>query len=94
MSTDHIDGGFDCGRIKELLPDYLDRNLQDKICQELRSHLEECEDCRIFVKTVETTIILYKHCPERDVPEEVRLDLRSLMRERYEKSRRDEGEDS
>ncbi len=85
MSTKHLGHGFDCSRIKELLPDYLDHELQDQICQQLRAHLEECEDCRIFVKTVETTIVLYKHCPEREVPEEVRLDLRALIQARHRK---------
>ena len=82
MCTEPLRKGFDCGRLKELLPDYLDQGLQEKICDELRKHLEECEDCRIFVKTVETTIVLYKHCPKCDVPEKIRIDLREHLRVR------------
>jgi len=82
MSTEHLHPHFDCNKLKELLPDYLDSELQEQICNELRTHLEECEDCRIYVKTVETTIVLYKHCPERDVPDEVRIDLREYLRKK------------
>ena len=82
MSTEHLHPRFDCNKLKELLPDYLDKELQEQICAELRAHLEECEDCRIFVKTVETTIVLYKHCPDRDLPEEVRIDLRDRLRKK------------
>ena len=80
MSTKPFKKGFDCGQLKEHLPDYLDKSLQDHVCEIVNAHLEECEDCRIFVKTVETTMILYKHCPGCDIPEEVRIDLRQHLR--------------
>lgn len=80
MSTKPLGHGFDCGKLKEMLPDYLDSALKENLCRELRAHLDECEDCRIYVKTVEMTIVLYKHCPGSDVPEEVRIDLRERLR--------------
>ncbi len=84
MSTEPIKRGFDCRKIKELLPDYLDQTLQEEVCEHLKAHLAECDDCRIFIKTVETTIVLYKHCPGSDVPEEVRFDLRQSLRAKIE----------
>ena len=87
MSTKPLGPRVDCNRIKELLPDYLDRSLQEAICKELQEHIDACEDCRIYVKTVETTIILYKHCPDRDVPEEVRIDLRTILKARIEEKK-------
>ena len=73
--------------VEELLPDYLDRDLQDRICAEVRAHLEECEDCRVYVESIETTIVLYKQCPGADVPDEVRIDLRKHIRAHLEKKR-------
>jgi predicted anti-sigma-YlaC factor YlaD len=90
MSTEPIKRGFNCREIKKLLPEYLDQNLQEEVCEHLKAHLEECEDCRIFVKTAETTIILYKHCPGSDVPDEVRIDLRQSLRARIEGRRGEE----
>ena len=84
MSTEPIKRGFDCRKIKEILPEYLDKNLREEVCKHLEAHLAECEDCRIFVKTVETTVVLYKHCPGSDVPEEVSIDLRQSLRARIE----------
>lgn len=89
MSTELTGKPFDCGRLKELLPDYLDPDLQDQVCVEVRAHLEECEDCRVFVKTVETTIVLYKERPHHEVPEEVRIDLRNLIRVKVEGRKKD-----
>ena len=84
MSTEPLGPAFDCSRLKELLPDYLDNELQEQVCSELRAHLEECEDCRIFVKTVEMTIVLYKHCPDKDVPQKVSIDLKEKLRLRLQ----------
>ena len=84
MSTDSFKKGFDCSRLKEVLPDYLDKTLQEHICAELRRHLDECEDCRIFVKTVETTIVLYKHSACHEVPEVIRIDLRRQLKLKIE----------
>jgi predicted anti-sigma-YlaC factor YlaD len=88
MSTEITRKPFDCGEIKELLPDYLDSELQGQVCTEIKRHLENCEDCRIFVKTVETTIVLYKESPHHDVPEEVSIDLRNLLRIKVEERKK------
>ena len=84
MSTEPIKRGFNCREIKKLLPEYLDQNLQEEVCEHLKAHLEECEDCRIFVKTVETTVGLYKHCPGSDLPDKVRSDKLQSLRSRIE----------
>lgn len=91
MSTKSSEHPFDCSQLKEILPDYLDRSLRNEICAEIRSHMEECEDCRIYVETIETTLVLYKHCPENDVPEEIRIDLRRHLRAVVEKKGDTEG---
>ena len=90
MSTEYRERPFNCNELQELLPDYLDRTLRDQICEEIKAHLEECEDCRIFVETIETTLILYKHCPRSEVPEEVRIDLRRHLRTAVERKDREE----
>ena len=81
MSTESSRPPFNCSHLKDVLPDYLDRNLRDEICREIRSHMEDCEDCRIYVETIETTLVLYKHSPQNDVPDEVRIDLRRHLRD-------------
>ena len=91
MSTESFEKGFDCSRLKEVLPDYLDKTLQEHICTELRRHLDDCEDCRIFVKTVETTIVLYKQSASQEVPEIIRIDLRRHLKLRIEE--KDTGDD-
>ncbi len=83
---------FDCSKLKDVLPDYLDRTLREQVCSEIKAHLADCEDCRIYVETIETTIVLYKHCPDRDVPEEIRIDLRRSLRASIEQKRRGEDE--
>jgi predicted anti-sigma-YlaC factor YlaD len=91
MSTESFGKDFTCNQLQEVLPDYLDRTLREQLCSEIKAHLEECEDCRIYVETIETTIVLYRHCPDRDVPDEIRIDLRRHLRAIIEKRNEEEG---
>jgi len=55
------------------LCDYVDGCLSDELCQEIDRHLEDCQDCRIVVDTLNKTIFLYQKCAEDEqVPGEVR----------------------
>ena len=40
-----------CRRLKALLGDYLDGELDEQLCQEMESHLGDCQPCRAVVDT-------------------------------------------
>lgn len=39
---------------------YIDGELDDVTCAELKKHLAACPQCRVYVDTVRKTIVLYK----------------------------------
>jgi anti-sigma factor RsiW len=46
---------------------FIDGELDDATCEELKKHLTACPRCRIYVDTVRKTIVLYqtKESPKR-----------------------------
>jgi anti-sigma factor RsiW len=40
--------------------DYLDGELDEETCEELKKHIAACPRCRIYVDTVRQTIVLYQ----------------------------------
>ncbi len=58
-----------CGDLKDQLSDFLDGELDDEVCQEIRRHLATCDNCRIMVDTLRKTIMLYREAPHDAVPE-------------------------
>ncbi len=79
---------INCLEFLETLSDYVDGVLGDALCKEIETHMENCEDCRIVVDTLEKTIYLYHETSAKvTVPLGVRerlfrsLDLEDFIRE-------------
>lgn len=49
----------ECRKLLSSLSEYLDGELEAKLCQEIEKHLSECERCRIVVDSLHKTISLY-----------------------------------
>jgi len=45
-----------CKYLLDSLSEYIDGELNQSICDEIDRHLEECDDCRIVVNTLEKTV--------------------------------------
>lgn len=71
--------------MRQLLSDFIDRTLHWRTTRNLETHLKGCPPCRLYVRTVEQTIVLYRKRPVVEVPEEVRGHLRDLLRDRFAK---------
>jgi predicted anti-sigma-YlaC factor YlaD len=76
----------ECRRMRALLSDFLDHSLHWRTSRSLEAHLESCPPCRVYIASVERTILLYRERPVVDVPVAVRGHLRELLRERHEKA--------
>ena len=62
-----------CRQLLAWLSEYVDGELEAKLCAEIDRHLMECENCRIVIDSLEKTIYLYQSVSQRDeVPTEVR----------------------
>ena len=55
---------------------YIDGELQPELCALLEAHLQECENCRVVLNTLQKTIDLYHvHGNEDILPDQVRSRL-------------------
>ena len=49
-----------CSKLLEGLSAYIDNEASEAICQEIERHLDECDNCRIMLDTLQKTISLYQ----------------------------------
>lgn len=63
-----------CSNLLEYLSSYIDGELEDqKLCTEIESHLENCENCQIMVDTLKKTLYLFQNQAEKTpLPSDVR----------------------
>jgi anti-sigma factor (TIGR02949 family) len=56
------------------LSEFIDGTLKEELCNQIRQHMQGCENCRIVVDTLRKTVNLYQATAAQSpvVPEEVR----------------------
>ncbi len=66
----------DCQQILTNLSAYIDGELDEALCQQIKTHLETCQDCRIVIDTLRKTIdICQKDGEKTTLPQDVRTRL-------------------
>ena len=68
-----------CRELFERLSEYVDGDLSQEICEEIRRHMDGCEPCVAFAKTLKKTAELCRRLPSKPIPPEVAADLRSVL---------------
>ena len=68
-----------CRELFERLSEYVDGELSQEICQEIQRHMEGCEPCVAFAKTLRKTAEMCRRLPSRPIPPEVAADLRAVL---------------
>ncbi len=68
-----------CRELFERLSEYVDGELSQEICQEIRRHMEGCDPCVAFAKTLKKTADLCRRLPSQPIPPEVAADLRTFL---------------
>ena len=62
-----------CRHLLSSLSEYVDGELEEKLCAEIERHLAGCENCRIVIDSLEKTVYLYQAVSRTEgVPTEVR----------------------
>jgi len=59
MSTDKIT----CNDVLNHICDNLDEDMDSPTCRAIKSHIAECPDCAVYLKSMKNTIHLYKRYP-------------------------------
>ncbi len=70
-----------CKDVVENIMGYIDAELDDKTLEELEKHLEECPECKAFVRTYKKMLELSGKLRERTfVTPEIRQRLKELLK--------------
>ncbi len=51
---------LECSTLLAQISDYIDDELEEKLCAELEQHLAGCQNCRVLVDTTHKTLALYQ----------------------------------
>jgi anti-sigma factor RsiW len=76
-----------CRELFERLSEYVDGELSQEICEEIRRHMEGCDPCVAFAKTLKTTAEMCRRLPPKPIPPEVAADLRTFLVSHLPKSK-------
>jgi anti-sigma factor RsiW len=76
-----------CRELFARLSEYVDGELSQEICEEIRHHMEGCEPCVAFAKTLKKTAEMCRQLPSRPIPPEVAADLHTLLAAHLPKSK-------
>jgi anti-sigma factor RsiW len=72
--------GPECKEILDKLSDYIDGELDPKICRDLEEHMKDCNPCLLFIDSLKKTITLYKYAAAEPLPKEVHLRLHEYLK--------------
>ncbi len=80
-SADHHAGGMTmtCRELFERLSEYVDGELPEAVCQEIRQHMQGCDPCVAFANTLRKTADLCRRLPEQPLPPEVAANLHAFL---------------
>ena len=87
MSHTHRPGSPRCRELFARLSEYLDGEMDEALCSETETHLEDCPPCRDFLESLRRTVALLDRLPAEKVPEEIRREVRVSL-ERLQRERR------
>jgi hypothetical protein len=62
---------MDCGRVQDLLSDYLEDSLDESVRGGMHAHLQDCLRCRAAKEGLEETLMLLRGLPPADAPPEL-----------------------
>jgi anti-sigma factor (TIGR02949 family) len=69
-----------CKDLLSQLSAYIDGELDEALCEEIRRHMAGCENCRAVVNTLEKTVELYRTTPRAAVPSDVETRLYKVLK--------------
>ncbi len=68
-----------CRELFERLSEFVDGELSQEIYEEILRHMDGCEPCVAFAKTLKKTAEMCRRLPSKPIPPEVAADLRVFL---------------
>jgi anti-sigma factor RsiW len=75
----------ECNKHIQEIADYIDGELDAKLCDDIEDHLKDCKNCRLMVDTLKQTVILCKDGEKEELPESISSKLNEAIKKRWEK---------
>lgn len=77
---------MECKKLLEELSNYIDHDIDTKICEDIEKHIDGCSPCQVFIETLRETVKVFREeCREREVPPDCKKKLRDKLREKAKK---------
>ena len=70
---------MECREMLGALSDYVDGELEDRLCAEIEAHMQHCPDCQLMVDTLRKTVILYRTHGQAELPVDVQERLYAVL---------------
>lgn len=71
---------MNCKGVIRELSNYLDGELEPVVLEELKRHLEQCEDCQLVVDQTKKTVEIFCDSEPVELPTDVRSRLHEALR--------------
>lgn len=71
---------MECRELLARLSEFLEGELTEEICREIQDHMEGCEPCQAFSRTLKRTIELCRQLPSKPLPEPVKQELLAFLK--------------
>jgi len=68
-----------CRELFERLSEYVDGELSEEICAEIRRHMDGCDPCVAFTRTLKKTAEICRRLPSKPLPADVAADLCGVL---------------
>ncbi|MBI4537403.1 MAG: zf-HC2 domain-containing protein [candidate division NC10 bacterium] len=68
-----------CRELFERLSEYVDGELSQEICEEIRKHMDGCDPCVAFANTLKKTADLCHRLPSQSMPADVAANLQAFL---------------
>jgi anti-sigma factor RsiW len=68
-----------CCKVVRFLSEYLEKQLNPRIRQELERHLSKCPGCVAQLRSYESTVSLLRSLHDDDLPPDLRLTVKAFL---------------
>ncbi|MBN1464432.1 hypothetical protein JXA02_01635 [candidate division KSB1 bacterium] len=68
-----------CEKMLQQVCDELAEDINSELCEKLKKHLENCQDCREQVESMRSTVNLFQCLKDKKVPRDIHERLLKLL---------------
>lgn len=79
---------MNCNEVKELISEYIDKQLDSKMNAEFEEHIRTCEDCRKELNEMKSMLDLLKDLPSEELPKDFKINLHNRLLEEQAKQKK------